>query len=209
MVGKRKYEQKARAERHEETRRRITEATAALHQEVGPALATISAIAERAGVERLTVYRHFPDEGELFQACQQHFMAQHPPPDPTTWAGVASPAERLRLALTAIYAWYRDTEAMTANILHDAPLMPELSATLAGRDAFFAAQQARLVEGWGVSDEAQQILSAAIGHALDFEAWRSLVRRQHLSDEQAVTLMLRLVTALAEGKPANAAASQG
>ena len=196
MTAKRKYEQRLRAERQDETRRRITEATATLHQEIGPAQTTISAIAERAGVERLTVYRHFPDEGELLQACQQHFRAQHPLPDPTLWADIGDSAERLRTALVALYAYYRDTEAMTANILRDAPLVPGLAAILAGRNAYFAALHAALAAGWNVAGEAQELLSAAIGHALDFETWRSLGRRQRLSHEQAVALMLRLVTSL-------------
>ena len=196
MIEKRKYEQRLRAERQDETRRRITEATAALHQEIGPAQTTISAIAERAGVERLTVYRHFPDEGELLQACQQHFRAQHPLPDPALWADMSAPAERLRMALVALYAYYRDTEAMTSNILHDAPLIPGLAAILAGRNAYFVALHAALASDWHVAGKAQELLSAAIGHALDFETWRSLARRQRLSDEQAVTLMLRLATSL-------------
>lgn len=196
MTAKRKYEQRLRAERQDETRRRITEATATLHQEIGPAQTTISAIAERAGVERLTVYRHFPDEGELLQACQQHFRAQHPLPDPALWADIGDPAERLRIALVALYAYYRDTEAMTANILRDAPLVPGLAAILAGRNAYFAALHAALASEWNVAGKAQEMLSAAIGHTLDFETWRSLARRQRLSDEQAVALMLRLVTSL-------------
>jgi AcrR family transcriptional regulator len=196
MAEKRKYEQRLRAERQDETRRRITEATATLHQEIGPAQTTISAIAERAGVERLTVYRHFPDEGELLQACQQHFRAQHPLPDPALWADIGDPAERLRIALVALYAYYRDTEAMTANILRDAPLVPGLAAILAGRNAYFAALHAALASEWNVAGKAQEMLSAAIGHTLDFETWRSLARRQRLSDEQAVALMLQLVTSL-------------
>ena len=196
MIEKRKYEQRLRAERQDETRRRITEATAALHQEIGPAQTTISAIAERAGVERLTVYRHFPGEGDLLLACQQHFRAQHPLPDPALWADMSAPAERLRMALVALYAYYRDTEAMTANILHDAPLMPGLAAILAGRNAYFVALHAALASDWHVAGKAQELLSAAIGHALDFETWRSLARRQRLSDEQAVTLMLQLATSL-------------
>ncbi|HET9979152.1 MAG TPA: helix-turn-helix domain-containing protein [Ktedonobacterales bacterium] len=209
MTEKRKYEQKLRAERQEETRRRITEATEALHQEIGPAQTTISAVAERAGVERLTVYRHFPNESELLSACQQHFRAQHPLPDLAAWASVTDPAERLSAALAALYAYYEDTEAMTANILHDAPLMPGLAAILTGRAAYFATLHATLAEGWNVSGEARQMLFAAIGHALDFETWRSLARRQHLSNERAVALMARLVAGLAADEPANVAVSQG
>src|SRR6476661_3903394 len=99
----RKYQKKLRAEQQEETRQRIVEAMVALHREVGPARTTISAIAERAGVERLTVYRHFPDETEMFQACTTHYATVVPGPDPAAWAGIEDPAERLRATLLAFY----------------------------------------------------------------------------------------------------------
>lgn len=214
MIEKRKYEQKLRAERQEETRRRITEATIALHQEIGPAQTTISAIAARAGVERLTVYRHFPDENILLSACQRHFRVEHPLPDPTIWSTIADPVERLNAALVALYTYYHETEPMTAHILHDAPLMPGLAAILTGRDAYFAALQAQLLDGWDISEATLEMVKAAIGHTLDFETWRSLVRRQGLTDEQAVALIARLVRAVAADdanatNATNAAVSQG
>src|SRR5918995_7197902 len=95
----RKYQKKRRAEQQAETRQRIVEAMVALHREVGPARTTISAIAERAGVERLTVYRHFPDEYSMFEACTSHYATEVPGPDPTAWADIEEPAERLRAAL--------------------------------------------------------------------------------------------------------------
>src|SRR5918999_1011525 len=101
----RPYRKNVRARREEETRRRITEATVELHREVGPSNTTISAIAERAGVQRLTVYRHFPDEAALFGACSAHWRAEHPVPDPRPWAAIGDPEERLRTALGEIYAY--------------------------------------------------------------------------------------------------------
>jgi AcrR family transcriptional regulator len=190
---KRAYQLKRRAERQDETRRRIAEATAALHAEIGPAATTISAIAARAGVERLTVYRHFPDEGELFRACQQSFLAAHPYPNLSAWAAIPDPAERLQGALRDLYLRYAETEAMTANILRDAPGIPALAATLKDMPAYFLAARELLAAPYAVPDELQPLLLATIGHALDFETWRSLVRRQGLSTEMAVELMVRLV----------------
>src|SRR3954453_7585224 len=103
----RKYQKTRRAEQQEETRQRIVEAMVDLHREVGPARTTISAIAERAGVERLTVYRHFPDETAMFRACTTHYATQVPGPDAAMWAGVEEPAERLRSALHQFYDYYR------------------------------------------------------------------------------------------------------
>src|SRR5258708_26025908 len=109
----RKYELKERAESLNATRERIVEATVELHDSLGPARTTISAIAERAGVQRLTVYRHFPDERSLFEACSGHWAAHNPPPDPSTWSALDDPEERLRIALVEIYAFYRATQGMT------------------------------------------------------------------------------------------------
>src|SRR3954468_2933551 len=110
---KRKYELKKRAERQAETRRRIVEATVQLHQEVGPAKTTISEVAERAGVQRLTVYNHFPDERALLGACSAHWVEHNPPPDPTEWVAIDDPDERMRTALSELYGFYEATEDMT------------------------------------------------------------------------------------------------
>ena len=126
MGDKRKYELKKRAEQVGETRQRITEATVELHRTVGPAATQISEIARRAGVQRVTVYAHFPDETALFAACSAHWRALHPAPDPAPWLGCPDPGERLRLGLRELYAWYRETEPMTANILRDAELVPAM-----------------------------------------------------------------------------------
>src|SRR5512143_2944523 len=111
----RRYELKQRAERQAVTRQRIVEAIVALHREVGPARTSISAIAERAGVERLTVYRHFADEAAMLQACSAHFHAEIARPDPATWSSVTDPAKRLRAVLLAYYDYYRRGEDMLAN----------------------------------------------------------------------------------------------
>src|SRR5438477_1538997 len=107
----RKYELKARAEKQAATRRRIVEATSALHEEVGPARTTVAEIARRAGVQRLTVYTHFPDEEQLITACQEHYFAQQPPPDLASAFALRDPVRRLRAVLTLLYGWYRQTEA--------------------------------------------------------------------------------------------------
>lgn len=122
----RAYTLRKRAQKQEETRARIVEAVVALHQEAGPLHTTISAVAERAGVERLTVYRHFPDEPSLFAACSSHYMAAHHPPDPASWMAIADPRERTRAALKALYSYYREVAPMFAPVLRDAPRIPAL-----------------------------------------------------------------------------------
>ena len=125
-MATRKYQQKRRAEQQAETRQRIVEAMVALHREVGPARTTISAIAERAGVERLTVYRHFPNERSMFEACTSHYATEVPGPDPAAWAGIVEPADRLRAALLAFYDYYRRAEDVLTHAARDLPQLPTL-----------------------------------------------------------------------------------
>jgi AcrR family transcriptional regulator len=186
---KRRYELKERARRQSETRRRIVEAAVDLHTTVGPAHTSISAIAERAGVQRHTVYAHFPDERTLFHACSAHWRKQHPIPDFESLAQIEDPGERLRRSLAEMYAWYDSVESHLALFVRDAPLTASGTETLAetlGRIGRFADALAR---GW----PRRRTVRAAIGHALEFESWRSLVRREGLSRKQAVEAMLRFV----------------
>lgn len=189
----RKYDMKRRAKRQEETRRRIVEATVEMHESVGMARTTISAIAEKAGVQRLTVYRHFPDERALFTACRGHWLAANPPPDPASWSQVLDPEERLRKALAEVYAYHRRTEPMIANLVRDAQVMPLVLEIAQPYLQHWERMRYVLATGWGVADERLALLLAALGHALDFQTWRSLVRQQGLGDEQAVEVMVRMV----------------
>jgi AcrR family transcriptional regulator len=192
----RKYDMKRRAERQEETRQRIVEATIELHQSVGMVRTTISAVAEKAGVQRLTVYRHFPNERALFSACTEHWSATNPPPDPASWTQIAAPEERLRRALVEVYTYYRRTEPMIANVVRDAevhPLTREMSEPFF---QLFERMRYVLATGWGLEDEQRALLLAVLGHALDFQTWRSLTRLQALSDEQAIEVMVGTITCL-------------
>src|SRR5437763_10603022 len=126
----RKYALKARAEKQAETRRRIVEATAALHTEVGPARTTVAEIARRAGVQRLTVYNNFPDEKELFDACGAYWLSENPPPDPTAALGMKNPTERLRAVLVPLYSWYRNSARTIENMQRDRLVMPALDAVM-------------------------------------------------------------------------------
>jgi AcrR family transcriptional regulator len=194
MAEKRKYEMKKRAERHRETRRRIVEATVELHRTRGPANTTISEIAQRAGVNRLTVYNHFPDTTDLLKACSRSWTERHPAPDPTPWTQISDPQERLRTALADLYGFYARTEPMRANVLRDAQTMPELAALLEGTVVPYL-EEARglLAEGWEVRQQGRRRLLATLALALDFHTWRSLEQGSGLSRKEAVETMLEAV----------------
>ena len=188
----RKYELNQRALSQAETRQRIVDATVDLHRELGPLRTTISAIAERAGVQRLTVYRHFPDDRALFGACSSQWRAAHPMPDPSAWAAVEDPAERLQVALTEIYAWFGSTEEMTANVLRDLPESPLMQEIAAPLRQYWQEARRVLEYGWEARGERGERLRAVIGHAVEFGTWRSLTRAHALDDAEAAGLMVRL-----------------
>ena len=196
-MATRKYTKRRRAEQESETRHRIVEAVYALHGEIGPARTTIKAIAERAGVERLTVYRHFADEGEIFAACGAHLQAQVPPPDPAAWADVTEPEARLRAALLAFYGYYRRGEAHFVKARRDAAELPALAAVLAPFDRFVETVREDLQARWPAGEGARARLAAALGHALRLDTWRSLTHGEGLDDGEAAELMVDFACAAA------------
>jgi AcrR family transcriptional regulator len=189
----RPYRMTRRAELEAQTRRRIAESAAELHQELGPARTSISAIAERAGVRRSTVYRHFPDEQSLFAACSSQWRAANPAPDPRAWAAIEDPRERTETALRALYAFFGRTEEMYTSLLRDEPVVPNLQRPLADFYGYLRAIEDILMVGRGLRGRAARRTRAALGHALAFPTWRSLAREQGLADADVVALMCLLV----------------
>ena len=190
---KRPYRKRQRAELEAHTRLRITESAVALHEELGPARTSISAIADRAGVRRSTVYRHFPDEDALFAACSSHWRASNPPPDPGAWVAIDDPAERIRTALGELYAFYSRTRPMYDSLLRDEAYHVTVQRLLRDFHGFLDAVRRLLMTGRGLRSDAARRTNAAIGHALAFATWRSLVHEQGLSNDDAVSLVCALV----------------
>jgi AcrR family transcriptional regulator len=196
MSEKRKYELKQRAERLAETRRRITEATVELHRTVGPAATHINEVARRAGVQRMTVYNHFPNDTALLTACSAHWRALHPTPDLATWRAVADPGARLRLGLAQLYGWYRETDPMTANVLRDAQLLPTLRAILeAGLLRYLDQAHQVLTEPFHARGRRRQRIDAAARAAIDLHTWRALAP---LDDAEAADLAAGLIELAAD-----------
>jgi AcrR family transcriptional regulator len=189
----RKYEMRERAERQAETRRRIAAATAGLHEELGPARTTVAEIARRAGVQRLTVYKNFPTEYELFAACQRHFLAENPPPDLSAAFALAEPGERLEAVLRRLYRWYRRTERTSAGVRRDREIVPALDSLMADTTDIRAAELAdALAAGFAEGRKPSREVRAAVALALDFWTWRRLAR-EGLSDAAAARLMAATV----------------
>lgn len=185
---KRRYELKARAETQQATRGRIAAAAAALHEEVGVANTTVADIARRAGVQRLTVYNHFPDLQALLPACTAHFLAEHPQPDLGAAFALEDPAERLRAVLTSLYGWYRETAPMQRRLFGERATVPELDAWMAqSADPMLAELAAGVSAGFDRPDA-----QALVALALDFWTWQRL-DREGLDDVAAAELMTGVV----------------
>jgi AcrR family transcriptional regulator len=191
----RTYELKRRAERQEETRKRIVAAAVELHTTLGPSRTTVQAIAEKAGVTRPTVYAHFPDAHALFQACSGHVRATTPPPDPTLWHSIADPGERLETALRELYGYYERLEPLLENVQRDAAVMPLVAEMNAYRVRYLGEIRDLLLRAWPARGKARTRVRRAIGHALEFRTWQSLVRRQGCATDEAVQLMVALACA--------------
>jgi AcrR family transcriptional regulator len=191
---KRKYELRRRAEKQADTRRRIVEATLMFHMTMGPSRTTVTDICREAGVQRATFYRHFPDELSLFKECRDLSMAENPLPDPYACARIADPVRRLRAGLGTAYAFYRQNEQGMAAIIRDA----EIIRGAGGGFFQFQDQLAHvLAEAWKARGKRHARILAACGHAADFQAWRSLSRRQGLSDREVIQTMVAMINAAA------------
>jgi AcrR family transcriptional regulator len=186
---KRRYELKARAEAQQATRARIAAAAAALHEEVGVGKTTVADIARRAGVQRLTVYNHFPDLQTLLPACSAHWLAEHPRPDLEPALAIDDPAERLRAVLAPLYGWYRENAPMQRRMLGERATVPELDAWMAqSTDRTLAGLAARLSAGFDREDA-----RPLVRLALDFWTWARL-DREGLDDAAAAELMAGVVS---------------
>src|SRR5215212_4751330 len=192
---RRPYRKRRRAELEADTRLRITDATVDLHGSVGPARTTISAVAERAGVQRATVYRHFPDEEALFDACSSHWMAKHPLPDTAQWAKIEDADERLRVALGELYEWYEHGEYMLERTTRDVALVPALRPSMEAFRRWLDVAADAILRGRPERGARRRRVRAAVGHALAFETWRSLAIHQGLPRSETIELMEALATA--------------
>src|SRR4051812_45048006 len=188
----RKYELKKRADDVARTRERITEAAIDLHGTLGPSRTTLSAVAKRAGVERRTPYRHFPNEADLFAACSSHYFAANPWPDLAAWRAIGDPQERLAHALDELYAYYARNEPMFTNVLRDAEVVDFARDAISPLGVFLAEADEVLMAGRGLRGRRRELVSGLVHHVLAFSTWRSL-HGNGIGSAEAAKLMSALV----------------
>jgi AcrR family transcriptional regulator len=186
---KRNYKKTRRAEQQDQTRERIVKATVALHEEIGPANTSIKAVAEKAGVQRLTVYRHFPDEVSLFQACTSHWLGLNPPPGISDWNEIAEADKRSYAGLLAFYRYYRRTETMWVGAYRDVDEIAALQIPMGNLEVYIGQVRDDLLACWKVTGKRKRQLSTTLRHCLRFTTWRSL-KSEDLSDAQIADLVM-------------------
>jgi AcrR family transcriptional regulator len=193
----RKYELKARAESQERTRQRIAEAAAELHEKVGPAETTVAEIARRAGVSRLTVYKHFPDNAALYPACSAHHLSRHPLPDFEAALATENAVDRARSVLEALYGWYRETQRMMRNLQRDRRLDPALDGFMgANFDSAVDGLADAVMAGFDLDADREGRVRSIVRVALDFWTWDRLAG-DRLDDGTAADLMTEAIGSLA------------
>ncbi|WP_455208666.1 TetR/AcrR family transcriptional regulator [Kaarinaea lacus] len=189
-MKKRKYNKTRRAEQQDETRERIVEATVKLHEELGPANTSIKAIAKEAGVQRLTVYRHFPDDASLFQACTSRYLEMYPPPNMVEWADIEIASERSHTALLAFCRYYRQTEKMWTVAYRDLDKVEALKEPMGQFEAYIDMVNDDLVKAWNQTHNIRKQLQVTLRHTLRFSTWQSL-QKLNLKDEKIAELVQR------------------
>jgi len=196
----RTYRMRKRSDDVAETRLRIVDAAVRLHGTIGPAATTVSALAEEAGVTRLTVYRHFPDDSALFAACSQHWASGQTLPEPATWSQVRDPAQRLRAGLSDLYRFYREAEPMLTNVRRDRAAVPvEVLQRTAETETRYCDT---LLRPFALRGSRRRRVRAVLGHSVSFWTWRSLCLDHGLTNSEASEAMTMLVLATAgQGQP--------
>ena len=191
--AKRSYVLKARGAQMAETRARIIEAIMQLHGEIGPRKTTVSAIAERAGVERLTVYRHFNNEAEMFTACSHRYLELNPPPDPSSWAGETDPTKRTKRGLADLYAFFSRTAPMFGKVYLDVEEYPSLKKIMDQFDTHLRDLADNLSSAWPRGKDAER-RRIVLRHAAKFSTWQSL-EAEGLKDAEKCSLVLSWLAA--------------
>lgn len=184
-----------RAQLQQQTRLRIVESAVELHGTAGPSRTSISAVAAHAGVRRSTLYRYFPDEAALLDACNAHWSAANPTPDLAGWSAIENPDERLHVALGELYAFYGQTEQMLDNLFRDESTMPLIRERFSAFREYTKAACDTLMAGRELRGAPRRRTRAALGHAIAFSTWKSLVQEQGLTDAAAAKLLRTIVPA--------------
>jgi len=192
-MGARKYTKSKRADQQGKTRKRIVKAAVALHEKLGPANTSIKAVAEKAGVQRLTVYRHFPNEESLFLACSSDYFKENPPPDIAQWVGITDAAKRCHAAISAFNLYYRSTADMLDSVYRDINKVESLKRPMAEFEGYLNMISDDLLTALKLRGTRKKQCLITLRHCLKFTTWKSL-KDENLQDKQITKLMMSWIS---------------
>ncbi len=174
-----------------ETRRRIIDATRALHTEQGIAATSWDDIAARAGVGVGTVYRHFPSLDELVPACGEISMEIIALPDPEgVFVGIDAAAERIERLVREVFAIY-ERGAPELRVIRNEP---EMHPSVAEAGEAIEALLAALVDAAVGPLQTKHADRAIVRAMVDLGTWQAL-RDQGLGPAEAVAAVSRMLAA--------------
>ena len=130
-MSRRQYRLGKRAEAAAGTRRRIVEATLALHDSKGITGTSVRDIAGRARVAPATVLQHFPRMDELIRACGELSDQLVPMPTAGVFIGATTPVERILRMARALFEWWEQLGAGFDHLRIDRRHLPQVDAWFA------------------------------------------------------------------------------
>jgi len=194
-MAPRPYDRRRRSAAVDDTRRRITEATVALHAEKGVGATTYADIARRADVAIPTVYNHFPERSHLIAACGAHLAESLPHPGPEIFAGCRGASSRLARLVGSLSSFYAARGPWLRRQLGESAALPEMADSLERRQAALRelVREALAPAFRGAPPEG--LLAPAVA-LLDYAAWTSLAQGAKLPPRRAEQVLRDTLTTL-------------
>jgi AcrR family transcriptional regulator len=174
-------------------RRRIVDATLALHLEKGVVATSFEDIARRADVAIATVYRHFPTLHELVDGCGARVMEVIRPPvaegAPLLFDGATSPGDRVRRLVAEFVAFHGRAEKAFVVALRDADQVPALRHFMDVQRATLEAFVREALRHASAPERTHRVVAAL----LDFATWKAMSDRG-LGPAEVEDVLVKLVS---------------
>lgn len=200
-MAPRAYNNETRQQQQEALKQRIAEATARLHAERGVLATSYADIAQAAGISLPTMYKHFPDLGQLVRACSGHVASLAPAFPADAILAAADLAAAVRLLVDAMDQQHAHFEPWV--VWREANRIPVIAeAAAARRRETVRLCEATLARHAAPGPHAE--IAALWESLLDFELWHRLVRVHRLPRAAVRDRLLSLLLAVTGPQPATA-----
>jgi AcrR family transcriptional regulator len=180
-MSPRAYDRRLRLAAAEEAKRRIVEATAALHAERGARGTSHALIARKAGVSIPTVYKYFPTANDLIPACTGLVAGRAPVRlDESLFQGLEGVPARVRALARGLFRLHEYFSPWIRWTPGDAPAFPALREYLKEVEERRTSMIRR-----ALAPNPPETLVRFARILLDFPSWRTLTEGGRSSDQAA------------------------